>query len=109
MWPAGNSVRSTSCTRWRFAERQDVLVAFARQARLHQARGALGDDDFLVRRDVIAVRVRNEGEALRVPRIEPQILRGQINAALVTNIDHARIYARGIRPTKAFIRPWDLY
>jgi hypothetical protein len=40
---------------------------------------------------VIAMRVRNEGEALGVPRVEPKILLGQIDPALITNIDHGEI------------------
>ena len=76
----------------RLAERQDMFVAFAGQARLHQTRGSFRDDDLVVRRDVIAVRMGNKSERLRVPRIEPKILLRQINAALVSNIDHAKIY-----------------
>ena len=44
-----------------------------------------------MRRDVIAVRVRNKSERLRIPGIEPEILFRQINAALVPNFDHAGI------------------
>ena len=67
-----------------------MFVAFAGQARLHQTRGALGDDDLVVRSDVIAVRVRDESERLRVPRIEPDVLVRQINAALVLDRDHGK-------------------
>ena len=49
------------------AERQHVFDPRARHARLHQTRSALGQNDFLVRRDVIAVGVRNEREAALVP------------------------------------------
>src|SRR5436189_262124 len=59
-----------------------MLCSFARQSRLHQTRGPLGDDDLIVQGDVITMRVRDEGEALRVPRIEPQVLLRQVNAAL---------------------------
>ncbi len=47
-----------------------------------------GEDDLAVRRNVIAVRVRNEGEWPGVEWIEPQILRRQVNTALVTNFNH---------------------
>ena len=46
----------------RLAERQDVFVAFAGKARLHQARGAFRDDDLVVRRDVVAVRMGDKRE-----------------------------------------------
>lgn len=45
-----------------------------------------------MRCDVVAVRVRYEREGFRVPRVEPQILPRQIHAALVSNIDHTKIY-----------------
>ena len=77
-----------------FAKRQHVLGARAGQTRLHQTRRALGDDDFVVRRNVVAVRVRNESEMFRIPRVEPQVVRGQINAALITNFEHNKNYAR---------------
>ena len=41
----------------RRAKGEDVFIAPARQARLHKARGALRNNDLIVRRDVIAVRV----------------------------------------------------
>ena len=41
-----------------------------------------------MRRDVVAVGVGNEREWLRIPRIEPDLFVGQINAALVTNFNH---------------------
>src|SRR5438105_15392248 len=43
-----------------------------------------------MRCDVIAVRVGNEGEAFRIPGIEPKIVRWQINAAFVTDFDHGK-------------------
>jgi len=73
-----------------FAEGQDMLDARPWEPRLHDPRGALGENDLVMRRNVIAVRVRNEGEALGVPRVEPQILRGQIETALIPNMDHAK-------------------
>ncbi len=48
-------------------------------------------------RDVIAVRVRDEGEAFRVRWVEPEILLWQINAALVLHRDHEFLYARRTR------------
>jgi len=43
---------------------------------------------------VVAVRMRDESEMFRVPGVEPQVVRGQINAALITNFDHNKNYAR---------------
>src|SRR6266576_6828067 len=83
-----------------FAERQNMLASFAWHSRLHQSSGALRHDDLRVRRDVIAVGVRDEREPFRIPRVEPQILRRQINAALVTNLDHARNLPRRIAMPK---------
>src|SRR2546423_7990563 len=71
------------------AEVQDVLVPFTRHPRLHEPRGALRDDDLVVRGDVIAVGMRHEGERLRIPRIEPDRFVRQINAAAVSNFNHA--------------------
>ncbi len=86
--------------RGHLAERDDMLFSFSRQTCLHQARGAFGNNDLVMRGDVIAVRVGNEGEWLRIPGIEPEILLRQENAALVTNIDHARCYAEGAAVSK---------
>jgi hypothetical protein len=47
-----------------------------------------------MRRNVIAVSVRNERERFRVPRIEPEIQFRQVNAALVANFNHLRNYFR---------------
>ena len=70
------------------AERQDVFDASAGHSRLQQTRGTLRKNDLFVRRDVIAMRVRDESEALGFPGIEPQVLRREVNSALVTNLDH---------------------
>ena len=69
-----------------------MLDARARQTDLHQACRALGNDNLLVRRDVVAMRVRNERETFCVPWIQPEILLRQVNAALVANFDHAENY-----------------
>ena len=66
-----------------------MFVAFAGQARLHQASGPFRDDDFVVRRDMVAVRMGDKGERLRVPRIEPDIFVRQINSALVLHRNHS--------------------
>ena len=58
-----------------FAERQHVLVSLTGHSRLHQAGGPLRHDDFGMRRDVIAMSMRDEREPFRLPGIEPQILR----------------------------------
>ena len=60
-----------------------------------------------MRRDVIAVGMRDKREWLSLPRIEPKAFVRQINAALVTNFDHKKFYAlnrtgeTGIRPHSA--------
>ena len=77
-----------------FAEGQDVLVPFARHSRLHQPGRALRQNDLVVRRNMIAVGMRHEREPFHVPRVQPQILRRQINAALVSNIDHTETYSQ---------------
>lgn len=73
-----------------------MLDAQARETDLHQVRRALGDDNFFVRCDMVAVRVRNERETFCIPRIEPEIVLRQVNAALVANFNHAKNYF-GIR------------
>ena len=74
-----------------------MLCSFPRQASPHQTRGPLRNNDLIVRGDVIAMRVRDEGEALRVPRVEPQVLLRQVNTAGITDIDHRKIYTRILR------------
>jgi hypothetical protein len=76
-----------------FTKWQHMLGANARQSGVHQTRGAIGKDDLIMGRNVVAVRVRNEGEALCIPRVEPEILLWQINTAVKTNVDHHEIYA----------------
>src|ERR1700720_825981 len=71
-----------------FAERQDVFGATARHPRLQQTRSALGKNDLFVRRDVIAVCVRDKGEALRLPGIEPQVVDREIHSVVVAYFDH---------------------
>ena len=74
-------------------KRQDVLVAFAGKARLHQPSSALGHDNLLVRRDMIAVGMRHESEPFRVPWIEPQIMAGEVDPPLVANFNHSTKYS----------------
>ena len=64
-----------------------MFYACRRQTRLHQPSGALRHDDLIMWRDVVAMRVRDECETLGVPRVEPQVLVRQVNAALILN-DH---------------------
>src|SRR5207244_2041573 len=82
-----------------------MLDAQARQTDLHQVRRALGDDNFSVRCDMVAVRVRNECETFCVPWIEPEIVLWQVNAAVVANFNHAKNYfgirASSMVPVKA--------
>jgi hypothetical protein len=69
-----------------------MFNARARQADLHEACCALGNDYFLMRRDVITMRVRNERETFCVPWVQPEILLRQVNTSLVANVDHAENY-----------------
>ena len=73
------------------AERQDKFLAASRQARAHQTRGAFRNDNLAMRCNVIAMGVRNEGEILCLPRVEPEILLRQKDTALVSDIDHTEI------------------
>jgi hypothetical protein len=73
-----------------FAERENVFGPRARHSRLEQTRGALGKNHFFVRRDVIAVRVRDKSEPLRLPRIEPQVVSREINSVVVADFDHRK-------------------
>jgi hypothetical protein len=68
-----------------------VFDASSGHPRLHQTRRAFGQNHFLMWRDVIAMGVRNEGETFWVPGIEPEIVRREVDAALVPNFDHERI------------------
>ena len=45
-------------------------------------------------RDVIAMRVRHKRQPFRIPGVEPEILVREINAALVSDLDHRSNYAR---------------
>jgi hypothetical protein len=71
-----------------FTKWQNVFGAMTRHAVLKQTRRPLGNDNLLVRRYMVAMRVRNESEALCIPRVQPQILFRQVNAALVPNLNH---------------------
>jgi hypothetical protein len=81
-------------------EWQNVFDATARQPALKQTRCWLGKDDLLVKCYVIAVRVRNESEALCVPGIQPKILFRQVNASFVTNFNHQQEIYFQIRVSK---------
>src|SRR5437899_6467117 len=82
------------------AEWQDDFLTFSWEPRLHQTRGSFRDDDFTMRRDVIAMGVRNKSEIFGLPGIEPETLLRQKNTALVSDIDHNGILAcRCVRST----------
>lgn len=72
-------------------EGQKNFPAFPGQPRLHQTGRPFRNNNLAMRRDVIAMRVRNECEILGLPRIEPEILARQKHAAVVSDIDHAEI------------------
>ncbi len=85
-----------SANQGRYAERKHMFVTLARQARLHEARGPFRDDNLIVRRDMVAVRMRDEGERLRLPWIKPDVFVRQINAPLVLHRKHgAKLTASG--------------
>ena len=69
-----------------------MLDARARQTGSHQACGALGNDYFLVRRDVVTVSVGNERETFCVPWVQPEILLRQEDTAFVAHFNHAQNY-----------------
>ena len=74
-----------------FAEGNNLFASLAGHPRLHQTRCSLRDDDLRVRRDMIAVRVRDKGKRFCVPGVEPQILFWQENPALISDVDHVKI------------------
>ena len=88
----GDSLGQTSRRRFLRGPRRQMfqlrLPESAGPARSQQARGPLRDDDLIVRRDVVAVRVRDESKRLRVRRIEPDAFVRQINAPLVSDRNH---------------------
>jgi hypothetical protein len=47
-----------------------------------------------MRRDVIAVGMRNKREGLSIPWVEPKVFLWQINATFITNFDHQKFYPR---------------
>jgi len=65
-----------------------MLYPLARKPTLDQTCRALGYNDFIMRRNVVAVPMRNKSAAFCIPRVEPQILLRQINPALITNANH---------------------
>jgi hypothetical protein len=72
-----------------FPEREEVLAPLPADPRLHQPGGGRAGDDLRVARCVITVRVRDEGQRLGGGGVEPEVVRGQVNAAAVANVDHA--------------------
>ena len=82
---------SKSRNRRCFAKLQQVFLLAASDARLHQARGRPGGDEFLMIRDMVAMRVRDKRKRLLLPRIEPQPVIRKFNAALVVDSDHGGV------------------
>lgn len=70
------------------AKTQNVLAPATGHARMQESGCAWRNDDLIMRRDVVAVRMGNEGETFAIPRIEPKVILRQVNTALVTNIYH---------------------
>src|SRR4029450_555549 len=69
-----------------------MLDARTAQTDPHQACSHFRNNHFLVRRDVVTVRVGNERKTFCVPWVQPEILLRQVNTALVANFDHAENY-----------------
>ena len=90
----GQKHQVETADRRRLAEGHHVLVALSRQARLHQPRRSFRDDDLLMRRDVIAVGMRDKRERLRVPRIEPEIFAAADKRRARIELRSREIYAR---------------
>src|SRR5207244_13631252 len=89
------------------AKWQNVFGAMTRHSVLKQTRRPLGKDDLLVRRYVVAMRVRNESEGLCVPRVQPQILFRQVDTAFVTHFDH--LTRSLLSDSRAFPRTYKTY
>ena len=75
-----------------FPKWQWMLDPRTRQTDPHQSCCTLRNDHLLVRRDMVAMRVGNERETFCVPRVQPEILLGQVNTSLVANFDHGENY-----------------
>ena len=71
-----------------------MLVPFPRQSCLHQTLSPFRDNNFLMRRDVVAMGMRNKRERFRIPGIQPEVVLGQINSTLVSDLNHIVIYAQ---------------
>ena len=83
-----------------FTKRQNMFRAITRHPALEQARCPLGNNDLLVRRYVVAVRVRNESQAFCLPGVQPQIWLRQINPAFVMDFNHSEEIYFQIRMSK---------
>jgi hypothetical protein len=86
---SGGQQRNTDAMHGSFTtEWQNVFDAMTWQPTLKQTCCRLGNDNLLVRRNVVAVRVRNKSQTPCVPRIQPKVLFWQENAAFVANFNH---------------------
>src|SRR4051812_20523831 len=65
---------------------------FPSDPRLHEPRRSSTGDHLRMPRRVVAVRMRDKGERLRIGRIQPQVVGGQMNTAAITNVDHEHDY-----------------
>ena len=104
--PRGQQRRAPGGEFTRLAECRDVLGAIAAEPLAHEARGRRSHQHFVMPRDVIAVRVRDECERLPAMRIEPQPVIRKVQSALVEDRDQAahsrrfpRSRANGSRPS----------
>ena len=71
-----------------FVEGQGVFDALSGHTGAHESGGACGQDDFTMGSGVITVGVGDEGERPRFMGIEPQIVVGKVETALVVQTDH---------------------
>lgn len=74
-----------------------MFVALAGKPNLHETGRAFRNDHFFMRGDVIAVRVGDKGEWLRIPRIQPNTLVRKKDPAIVLHRNHIEILANSYR------------
>src|SRR5271170_4647214 len=77
------------------AELQDMLDPLPSEARAHQLCSRRREDCLRVIAGVVAVRVRDEGERLALPGIEPKLVAGQFKPAMEPDGNQARTLNRG--------------
>jgi hypothetical protein len=84
------------------AKVEHMFEPLSREPCLHQARRASACDDLRVLRDMVAMRVRDKSEWFWIPRIKPEAVCGQLNAAMIMRGNHpkTRRFGRNDRTDK---------